>query len=211
MNIEILSHRGYWQVAEEKNSQEAFARSFSLSFGTETDVRDMCGELVISHDPPLGRPITLEGMLKIYRAQNETLPLALNVKADGLQAQLKETLQRNSVSNYFVFDMSIPDTIGYLSAGMNVFTRQSEFEPAPAFYERARGIWLDAFNSEWFDENDIACHVRSGKKVCVVSPELHRREHLNFWGKLRRMNVLNSGQVMLCTDYPEEARAFFCE
>jgi hypothetical protein len=209
MNIQILSHRGYWKVAEEKNSQEAFARSFSLSFGTETDVRDMCGELVISHDPPLGTPITLEGMLNIYQTQDGTLPLALNIKADGLQEQLKETLQRNSVSNYFVFDMSIPDTIGYLTAGMSVFARQSEFEPTPAFYEKVRGIWLDAFVSDWFDQNDVAGHVRAGKKVCIVSPELHRRDHRALWEKLRRMSVLDSGQVMLCTDYPEEARTFF--
>ena len=46
----ILSHRGYWKDVNEKNQQVSFERSFSLGFGTETDIRDYKGELVISHD-----------------------------------------------------------------------------------------------------------------------------------------------------------------
>ena len=137
--------------------------------------------------------------------------MALNIKADGLQEQLNYMLQKYTIENYFVFDMSIPDTIGYLRAEMNVFTRQSEFEKIPAFFDQAKGIWLDAFINEWFDEKVISGHVESGKQVCIVSPELHRREHRRFWESLRGMNVLRSGRVMLCTDFPVEARAFFYE
>ena len=198
-------------MADEKNAKLALERSFSLSFGTETDVRDMCGELVISHDPPVGAPLTVEEMLVEYVNHNKGLPLALNIKADGLQKQLKDVLKKYSIENYFVFDMSIPDTIGYLSAEMNVFTRQSEFEKTPAFFEQAKGVWLDAFVNEWFDEKVISGHVESGKQVCIVSPELHRREHRGFWESLRSVNVLRTGRVMLCTDFPEEARAFFYE
>ena len=50
--MKILSHRGYWKTAEEKNTATAMHRSFSLGFGTETDVRDYNGKLVISHDIP---------------------------------------------------------------------------------------------------------------------------------------------------------------
>ena len=45
----ILSHRGYWKDAR-KNSVDAFKASFVREFGTETDIRDYNGELVISHD-----------------------------------------------------------------------------------------------------------------------------------------------------------------
>ena len=48
--MEILSHRGYWKNEGEKNTKIAFERSFQLGFGTETDIRDYKGELVISHD-----------------------------------------------------------------------------------------------------------------------------------------------------------------
>ena len=50
--MKILSHRGFWREVAEKNKLVAFDYSFSLGFGTETDVRDFGGELVISHDIP---------------------------------------------------------------------------------------------------------------------------------------------------------------
>lgn len=198
-------------MADEKNGKLAFERSFSLSFGTETDVRDICGELVISHDPPVSAPLTVEEMLLVYINHNKGLPLALNIKADGLQKQLQSLLEQYSIEDYFVFDMSIPDTVSYLKAGMSVFTRQSDFEKTPAFLDQAKGVWLDSFISEWFDENVITRHIESGKQVCIVSPELHRRDHHRLWERLRAMSLLQTERVMLCTDYPEEARSFFYE
>ncbi len=50
----ILSHRGYWKSEEERNQEVAFHRSFDLGYGTETDIRDIQGKLVISHDMPQG-------------------------------------------------------------------------------------------------------------------------------------------------------------
>ena len=48
----VLSHRGYWKTPAEKNTAAAFRRSFDLGFGTETDVRDRGGELVIATTRP---------------------------------------------------------------------------------------------------------------------------------------------------------------
>jgi glycerophosphoryl diester phosphodiesterase len=111
--MHILSHRGYWQTAAEKNTETAFHRSFSLGFGTETDVRDALGELVISHDPPIGGEMKFSYFLEIYNGykqrHSQPLPLALNVKADGLQSRLKLLLEQYEITNYFMFDMSVPD------------------------------------------------------------------------------------------------------
>ena len=46
------------------------------------------GGLVISHDPPTGQPMPLETFLAIYKQHGDGLPLALNIKADGLQKPL---------------------------------------------------------------------------------------------------------------------------
>ena len=46
----ILSHRGWWKTRAERNMRDAFVRSFDAGFGTETDLRDICGKIVISHD-----------------------------------------------------------------------------------------------------------------------------------------------------------------
>ncbi len=59
--MQVISHRGYWKSAAEKNTTTAFARSFALGYGTETDVRDLNGELVISHDMPTQPAMTACG------------------------------------------------------------------------------------------------------------------------------------------------------
>lgn len=207
--MRVLSHRGFWRTTDEKNSSEAFARSFSSGFGTETDFRDKNGQLIISHDPPGQTAMSAESFFELYGHYTHELPIAINIKADGLQKLLSAALDKYKVRNYFVFDMSIPDMLGYLRAGLNVFTRQSEHERTPALYEQARGVWIDCFESEWADQATIAGHLYAGKQVCVVSPELHGRPHEIFWERLRKMTSMNDSDLMICTDYPDEARRFF--
>jgi hypothetical protein len=205
----ILSHRGYWRTPAEKNTTPAFARSFQLGFGTETDLRDLAGRLVISHDPPaLGVP-GAEVLFELHRATDAPLPLALNVKADGLQGMIKAMLERFAPPDAFVFDMSIPDTRGYLKAGIPVFTRQSEHEREPAFYAQAAGVWMDGFQEDWMSEADIARHLQRGKRVCIVSPELHGRDHHPFWDRLAQLTLAADPRLLLCTDRPEDARSLF--
>lgn len=206
--MKILSHRGYWKEAQEKNSVVAMRRSFSLGFGTETDVRDYNGELVISHDIADSSSITFQKFLEIYCEYDKSLHLALNIKSDGLQLKLKEALAQQQISNYFLFDMSIPDSLGYLRNEVrNVFTRQSEYEKNPSFYEKANGVWLDSFEGDWFDNDLISAHLANGKMVCIVSPELHKRSHLESWKKYKFLS--KEENLFLCTDFPEEARDFF--
>jgi len=47
--------------------------------------------------------ISAKEMFEIYNKYDNRLPLALNVKADGLQIKLKELLQVYKITNYFVF------------------------------------------------------------------------------------------------------------
>ncbi len=209
--MKILSHRGCWKTSDERNTMEAFARSFDLGFGTETDVRDWNGRLVISHDPPTGSPLPLETFLEIYRQRGPGLPLALNIKADGLPNLLGDALAAFDVTNYFVFDMSVPDTLGYLQQGLPVFTRQSEYEPNPPLYAEARGVWMDCFRGDWIHETDVARHLDAGKQVCLVSPDLHKRPHQDFWNALAGWNLKAAAgdALALCTDFPEAAREHF--
>ena len=48
--MKILAHRGAWNTSDEKNTVLAIKRAFCHGWGIETDVRDYCGKLVISHD-----------------------------------------------------------------------------------------------------------------------------------------------------------------
>lgn len=200
----IISHRGYWKVPEEKNKAVAFRRSFDLGFGTETDVRDLNGQLVISHDIPTTGAMSLSEFLELTHAQ---LPLALNIKSDGLAWQLAREMASYDRSAWFVFDMAIPDMRMHLNAGNPVFARMSEVEKVPAWSDECDGIWLDNFDGEWFDEMTLSSLLDTGKRVCVVSSELHRRDYLLLWKMLLPLAARKN--LMLCTDVPEQAQEFF--
>ena len=206
----VLSHRGYWKEVSEKNLSIAFERSFSLGFGTETDIRDYKGELVISHDIADEKCISVKEMFEIYNKYDNTLPLALNIKADGLQVKLNELLEEYKIENYFVFDMSVPDGLGYLKQNMKAFTRESEYEKLPSFYDEAYGIWLDEFQGHWITKEVIEKHIKNNKQICIVSPDLHKREYKNEWQHYKEIEKeLGVNNMMICTDYPEEAKEFF--
>jgi len=209
--IEIIAHRGYWQKTSEKNTFGAFERAFSLNFGVETDIRDYRNELVISHDIPSSRCLKLESFFSLYRDYRQKSALALNIKSDGLREQLRAALKKFGIKNYFVFDMSFPEQLLYTRAGFNVFARQSEYERSPLLYKDAKGVWLDEFDSRWIKAANIAGHARKNKKVCIVSPELHGRDHRAAWNQYRLLSKKIADKVTLCTDLPLKAREFFNE
>lgn len=206
--MEIISHRGYWIEKSEKNTTLSFERSFELGYGTETDVRDYNGKLVISHDIPNESSILLDDFFGTYKSQsNKTL--ALNIKSDGLQSILKKKLHEFNILNYFAFDMSVPDTLGYINNGINFFSRQSEYELIPIFYNQAEGIWLDSFNKEWFDLELITNHINNGKKIAIVSSELHKRNPAELWEFMKINDLHIKEKIILCTDIPEQADKYF--
>ncbi|ALM08452.1 hypothetical protein SB49_11985 [Sediminicola sp. YIK13] len=208
----ILSHRGWWEIESEKNTIASFVRSFSSGFGTETDIRDFKGKLVISHDIANDHSMLVEDFFQLYNQYDNNLPLALNIKADGLQQQLEELIIKFGISNYFVFDMSIPDTVGYMKRGLNFFTRESEYEVKPSFYDQANGVWLDEFKKNWISARIIQNHLKNNKQVCIVSPELHKRSWDKEWSLYRKnFNINNSLNIHICTDMPLKAKKYFHE
>lgn len=202
----ILSHRGYWKTPAEKNTTAAFARSFHLGFGTETDLRDLGGDLVVAHDPPAPGTLPAATLFGVYQGIGGSLPLALNIKADGLQKLLPPLLAAYQVSHWFVFDMSVPDALGWLRVGAPTFTRHSDVEPHPPYYPQAAGVWLDGFQADWWDAAVVRRHLDAGKQVCVVSPELHGRDPRPAWDRLAAAGLGADPRAMLCTDRPEDAR-----
>ncbi|MDR1826515.1 MAG: hypothetical protein LBQ49_02375 [Rickettsiales bacterium] len=203
----ILSHRGYWKELDERNKGKAFERSFDLGFGTETDLRDIAGKIVISHDMPSGDEITFEEVLKIMDGRN--LPLALNIKADGLCDKILELLAKYGHTNYFTFDMSIPDMVVQMKRAARVFTGLSDILPTPVLLDKAAGVWLDCFNSDWWGADVVDGLLDGGKSVCIVSADLHKRETGGQWETIKKCKGMGSDELLLCTDYPEKAKEFF--
>ncbi len=210
--MQIIAHRGFWTKEEEKNSDVAFKKALTEGFGIETDIRDFNGELVISHNVPTEHNILFEEFLHLYCKISNEVTLALNIKSDGLQKLLNDKLLKYEVKDYFVFDMSVPDSLIYLEEDIISFTRQSEYEKDPSFYDKAKGVWLDEFNGHWITKDIINKHIKNGKSVCIVSPELHKREYKAEWSEYKSIiKEIGDEKIMLCTDYPQEARRYFNE
>jgi hypothetical protein len=208
--IEPISHRGFWLKADEKNTEAAFRRSLEAGFGIETDVRDRNGEAMIAHDVADPGSMTLADFLKLYNDYPSRPMLALNIKADGLQALVKGELERHGVERYFVFDMSIPDMLAYRAQGIRYYARVSEYELAAIGIDQADGVWLDQFEGDWVDEAAISRFTDLGKGVCIVSPELHRRDPRDAWEIYHKLRARpGRGPAYLCTDFPSRAREFF--
>ena len=205
--MQILSHRGYWQILEERNTKMAFEKSFESGFGTETDLRDICGKIVVSHDMPKGSEITFEDLLKIMQGRN--LPLALNIKADGQIDEILRLLAKYKHTNYFTFDMSIPDMVVQIEKGAKVFTGFSDILTSPVLLCKASGVWLDAFGGVWYNLDIIDGLLKQNKAVCIVSEDLHGRNTDKQWQMLRQYDNIKTNNLFLCTDKPKEALAYF--
>lgn len=210
MAFELLAHRGFWNETRPKNSISAFTAAFDQGYGVETDVRDYNGALVISHDIPGPGLQSFDDFLTLYKQCGAPSFLAINIKADGLQTLLHDALTHAGIQNYFVFDASVPDGLLYLRKNMTFFTRQSEFEITPSFYNESAGIWIDEFDGHWVTEAHLKAHYAQGKVVSLVSPELHKRPHEREWADYRQWVATNQwDSLMLCTDYPDQAQTFF--
>jgi len=208
--MDFLAHRGAWTDPAEQNGLDACTDAWRAGFGIETDIRDRLGEIVVSHDPaPAGDLIRLDELLTAHAENGPGTPLALNVKACGLAAPTAKHLAEAGTIDAYVFDLAVPDAIAWLAAGVEVFTRHSDLEPEPVLYQRSTGVWLDSFGPEWWTPEVIAQHLEAGKRVAIVSPELHGRPYLAVWESLAASGVSHAPGVALCTDYPLAAREWF--
>lgn len=210
--MEYLAHRGMWFKQEERNTLAAFFQALDAGFGLEVDIRDMGGELVISHDvpQPTNLPPTLTELFSYYSKHQCTSTLALNIKADGLHNLLLAQLNEFKINNYFVFDMAVPDAIAYSARGMKLFMRSSDLEVYRG-NPPVSGIWLDELIDNWVDVKTILKELSGADKLCIVSRELHGRDKTGQWNDLKLALSIKgvSNKLMLCTDFPQEAKKFF--
>jgi hypothetical protein len=206
---EILAHRGMWTEEVAPNSERAIAEALSRGFGLETDIRDHQGELVISHDPPLGEELRLTSLIHSPRARPSLL--ALNVKADGLASEISRLVPYDRNTEHFVFDMSFPQARVLAQTGIPMAARISEFESVEQSragpYASARYVWIDCFESDWFlTQNEISTALLERTSV-LVSPEIHGRDPEAAWNWVCDMRLMGH-RVGLCTDLPLEFLAW---
>lgn len=208
--LRIIAHRGYWNEDIMRNSPIAIRTALEKGYGFETDVRDYHEHMVISHNIANASSQDAEEVFRWMNEFSDRYTFAINIKADGLKDFLESNIKKYEISNYFLFDMSVPQMVEFREMGLRYFTRQSEIEPVPCMYDDSAGVWIDGFWSvDWVTEELLKKHIKAGKEVCIVSPDLHGKEdYKDFWIRLKSFD-LDFSKVLLCTDHPDEAREYF--
>ena len=207
MRNRVLAHRGFWNVPDEKNSIGALIKAIELGFGLEYDIRDQEGQIVLSHDLPVGKQETLQNFLgRASEVKGEFALQAINIKSDGLSEKLSLDFS-SQLEKYphFFFDMSFVESVKFRSKNLNFAPRMSEFEVLNANDDGALYIWVDAIVSDWWVNGDYDLFSLFANKIPVfVSPELHGRPHEIAWKWLNRAATLGF-DFHICTDFPLDA------
>jgi glycerophosphoryl diester phosphodiesterase len=193
----IYCHRGLWTSVDQQNTSGAFEDAIRSGFGIETDVRDRLGSIVISHDP------VISSFAELDKLPKTSTPIAFNIKADGLleidNAAFQEYLWNQGS---FVFDGSIPEMRKYRERNLPHALRLSEHEREVAWLSQY--IWLDAFESDWWIEEEVLKLFTEKHFVVVVSPELHGRPKSRVWEIVRDEMLNGNPNLGICTDHPDQ-------
>jgi len=208
----ILAHRGLWKCKEKQNTIEALTAAIDAGFGIETDIRDLDGKLVISHDPPtLNTCVNLAAFLEVVIASKSDARLALNIKSDGLAKYWDDVIKNANFDQIFFFDMSVPDHAVFVKAGLRTYARVSDIETEIVFQQSAHGVWVDDFSGNFDQVSKAKELLQNGLRVALVSPELHWRPYLETWKEVKLQRLHCNSSFELCTDFPELAIEFFEE
>lgn len=192
----IYAHRGLWGTKDSQNTLKALQDAVNLGFSVETDIRIYGGNLVISHDSP--KPDALD-----FCAISQMVgSFALNIKEDGISGYAKDFTDWLTRSNSFFFDGSFPDMYNFKKEGLPHALRLSEYENSIPW--QTDFIWVDCFESDWWNLSDLVNHHSLTSKLIFVSPELHGRSNGQMWCKLAELINLGNNHIGICTDYPLE-------
>lgn len=209
----IIAHRGLWFTKSQRNSDDALVQALNEGFGIETDLRDLDGSVVISHDPPsLSSQLShFEWLLEQIQASPSSGRIALNIKSDGLSNIISSHFNaiEFDTNQCFVFDMSVPDSLLYFKKRIPVYTRISEYETISHFLGCSDGVWVDNFTGSFSQVETAKDLIQKGTRATIVSSELHQRNHETLWNNIVDARLHLSPLFELCTDYPMEAFQFF--
>jgi|TARA_B100000678_G_scaffold276881_1_gene270121 hypothetical protein len=170
-------------------------KEINPKFGLEIDIHNYNNKLVLAHDHPNEQSIKLEDFIT-HIPKNSLL--AINIKNEEVEAELKIILSRSKTTNYFTFDWPVTSLHNAINHDLNCAFRLSEYEKD--IVPNCPWVWLDSFNGIWYDADFLISLKKSGIKLAIVSPELHNREA--DISKVK--DIANAVKVdAMCTDIPE--------
>ena len=192
--MEIILHR--------KNKINELNKANNL-YGIEIDLRSQNNNLVIHHDPFANNPEDFDLWLKNYNHGT----LIINIKEEGLEQRIIDSLNKYGIINYFFLDQSFPFLItkNHLVKRKTAL-RFSEYESIETIIKSASyadWIWIDCFNI--YPEIDSAelLYLKNEKKfkTCLVSPELQGHNLIEYVEKNKEL-IKKYKLDAVCTKHP---------
>ena len=200
----VYAHRGMWQTPDQQNSRQSIEAARFSGYGVETDFRSKSSSLVISHDP-----YGDSNPLAVDEIDFAEIPVALNIKEDGLLPQCEAFIKKYPNQHTFLFDGSIPEMVKIKEKGLPHALRLSEYETELPW--KTRFLWVDGFNSDWWIKSPKILNLIEKHFVVFVSPEVHGREIERAWEFFRFLHFKEIAQFGICTDHPDKLKATFDE
>ena len=196
----IYAHRGMWQSLDQQNSLQSIEATRISGFGVETDFRSHDNSLVISHDP-----CRASNFLTVDEIDFSEIPVALNIKEDGLLDHYESFLTKYPNKFTFLFDGSIPEMVKIREKGLPHALRLSEYETELPW--ESQFLWIDGFYSDWWINSSQVFDLLEKHFVVFVSPELHKRDAESAWEFFNVLQSKRIAQFGICTDNPNELKA----
>lgn len=192
-------------------------------FGVEIDVREIAGELIISHDPAnhiiARRRDLLENWLRkdrefLDKKKAERPVYAINIKCDGIEKEIEQMLWLFNIRDRsFVFDMSFPTLMNFKKLDIPYAIRISDLETAPHFdfFSGISAVWVDRWDwSEYVYPHVFGPTENNNRAIphYYVSPELHGHQDLceKAWLHAKETNMAG-----VCTDFTNDAEKYFAD
>jgi hypothetical protein len=176
-------------------------KSTPISYGVEVDIKEKDGRLYTGHDP-YDKDAGFEEWASLYRHRFA----AINIKQEGIEAEVLEILKKNNIVDFFLFDLSFPMLKKLSDRGENrLAIRVSDLEGfahVMHFQGKVNWVWLDAFSNLMFLEEALT--ALSKFKICAVSPELHVERSAEDVNRINNQLILKKGNMnAICTKLPQ--------
>ena len=222
--MKILAHRGNIEgpQANTENTIAACRRALELGFGLETDLRRTSdGVFYISHDPlSNAQCVPLEEFAPVFRRHPDNV-IAVNVKELGYEHELVRLNAERAFGQrafYFDFELLEPETPGEAQRSITRMPGGVDTPMAARISDRgepvsrcleipSHTVWADEFDDFWIDESVLRPVKEAGRKIYVISPELHGSSRDEMFERWR--TILAWGVEGVCTDFALEADEFF--
>ena len=161
-------------IAHRINTVEEL-KKIPTEYGVELDLRDRGERLILQHDP-FKDGEDFEEYLKHYHHGL----MILNIKSERIEHRVLELVHKYNVKEYFLLDSSFPMIFLLSNEGeKNIALRFSELEGLDTILSmkgKVKWVWVDCFTKLPIDNKNFKILKEAGFQLCLVSPELQKRE-----------------------------------